>query len=78
MKAENWTKVKEILTEVLAIEFSERQMYLDKAKISDEIRQEVESLLTVETEAASLMNLSALEFSKDFFVEEETKVKRQK
>jgi len=67
MEAENWTKVKEMLAEVLALEFSKRQTYLENAKISDEVRQEVESLLSVETEAASLMNLSAVEFSKDFF-----------
>ena len=76
MKAENWTKVKEILAEVLALDFSERQMYLDKAKMSDEVRKEVESLLAVETEAASLMNLSAVEFSKDFFVDEVAKSKK--
>ena len=76
MKAENWTKVKEILAEVLALDFSERQMYLDKAKMSDEVRKEVESLLAVETEAASLMNLSAVEFSKDFFDDQEAKSKK--
>ncbi len=76
MKAENWTKVKEILAEVLALEFSERLTYLENTEISDEIRQEVASLLTVETEAASLMNLSAVEFSKDFFVDEVAKSKK--
>ena len=67
MQAENWKKVKEILAEVLALEFSRRQNYLEKAEIASEIRQEVESLLAVEEESASLMNLSAVEFSKDFF-----------
>ncbi len=76
MQTENWKKVKEILAEVLALEFSERQTYLENAKISRETRQEVESLLAVETEAASLMNLSAVEFSKDFFDGEGAKSKK--
>ncbi len=67
MQAENWKQVKEILAEVLSLRFSERQKYLEKAEIEGEIRQEVESLLAVEKEADSLMNMSAVEFSKDFF-----------
>ena len=76
MQTENWTKVKEILAEVLALEFSERQTYLENAEMSDEIRQEIKSLLAVETKAADLMNLSAVEFSKNFFDGEVAKSKK--
>lgn len=71
MQTENWRQVKEILAAVLELELSRRQSYLKNAEISDEIRREVESLLAVEEEAAGLMNLSAVEFSKDFFDETE-------
>ncbi|HQU83675.1 MAG TPA: protein kinase [Pyrinomonadaceae bacterium] len=67
MQAENWKKVKKLLDEALQIEASRRQFFLKTAKVSDEIRAEVESLLAFEEEAEAAMNLSAVEFSKDFF-----------
>lgn len=73
MQAENWKKVKKLLNEVLQLETSEREKFLDNSNLSDEIRAEVESLLAFETEAQNMMFLSAVEFSKDFFDEEETK-----
>ena len=72
MQPENWQKVKEILDEVLELETSERPDFLDKSDIDSEIRAEVESLLAVENESENLMNLSAVEFSKDFFDEDES------
>jgi serine/threonine protein kinase len=69
MPNKNWERVKEILDEVLRIAPSERQKFLSDADLSEEVRAEVESLLTFETEAENLMNLSAIEFSKDFFFE---------
>lgn len=72
MQAENWKKVKELLDEVLQLDTSERQAFLDKANVSLEIRAEVESLLAFEEEAETMMFLSAVEFSKDFFDEDET------
>ena len=71
MQAENWKKVKEILDEVLPLETSARQHFWNNHKISGEIRAEVESLLAFEEESESLMHLSAVEFSKDFFDGEE-------
>lgn len=71
MQPENWKKVKELLEEVLEIETSKRRIFLDKANVSDEIRAEVESLLAFENESEDLMRLSAVEFSKDFFGEDE-------
>ncbi len=73
MKAENWKKVKEVLEDALALEFSARETFLKNADLSPEIRAEVESLLAFETEAEDLMHLSAVEFSKDFFDEENEK-----
>src|SRR5688572_9625236 len=73
MNAENWKKVKEILEETLDLEVSKRESFLNNVEISPEIRAEVESLLAFETEAEDLMHLSAVEFSKDFFDEENEK-----
>lgn len=67
----NWEKVKELLDEVLQIEPAKRLTYLRKAEISKEVRAEIESLISFENDAENLMNLSAIEFSKDFFAEEE-------
>jgi eukaryotic-like serine/threonine-protein kinase len=67
----NWEQVKELLDEVLQIEPSKRLTYLRKAAVNDEVRAEVESLIAFEDEAENLMNLSAIEFSKDFFTEED-------
>lgn len=71
MRTENWEKVKELLDEVLQIEPSNRQTFLKKVGVSNEIRAEVESLIAFESEAENLMNMSAIEFSKDFFADEE-------
>ena len=72
MKAENWKNIKDVLLEVLSLDSSERRVFLDKANISSDIRQEVESLLAFEEESEDLMHLSAVEFSKDFFHSENT------
>ena len=72
MQPENWKKVKEILDEVLELETSKRQDFLNKSNIDSEIRAEIESLLGFEEQSENLMNLSAVEFSKDFFDEDES------
>lgn len=71
MQNENWEKVKELLEDVLELDISKRRDFLDNSGINKEIRAEIESLIAFETEAENLMNLSAIEFSKDFFAEEE-------
>lgn len=70
MQTENWKNIKAVLMEALNLDASERHGFLEKADISSEVRQEVESLLTYEEESEDLMNLSAVEFSKDFFDED--------
>ncbi|MEP6923258.1 MAG: protein kinase [Pyrinomonadaceae bacterium] len=73
MQTENWKKVKELLQEVLPLDAAERQNFLDNSGVSAEILREVESLIAFEKEAEDLMNLPAVEFSKEFFDEEEAK-----
>ncbi|MCY7346053.1 MAG: protein kinase [Pyrinomonadaceae bacterium] len=74
MKAENWKNIKDVLMEALNLDVSERRGFLEKADITPDVRAEVESLLAFETAAEDLMHLSAVEFSKDFFDEDETSV----
>jgi len=70
MKAESWEKVSEILNSVLEMEVPGRQKYIDSLDVDAEIRDEVASLLSFEKASDGLMGLSAIEFSKDFFDEE--------
>lgn len=72
MQPSNWEQVKDLLDQVLQVEVSERRNFLDISGINGEIRAEVESLIAFETEAENLMNLSAIEFSQDFFNEEDS------
>ena len=67
MQKENWHQVKQILDEVLSLETSERQNFLNFAKLQPDILSEVNSLLAFETEAEDLMRLSAVEYSNGFF-----------
>lgn len=69
MSAENWKTVKKILGEVLDLGVAERKSFLQK--LDAPLRAEVESLLAFEEESEDLMRLSAVEFSKDFFDDEE-------
>ncbi|HRH42590.1 MAG TPA: protein kinase [Pyrinomonadaceae bacterium] len=71
MQTNSWEKVKNLLDQVLELEISQRQDFLANCGESAEVRAEVESLISFENEAENLMNLSAVEFSKDFFAEEE-------
>ncbi len=66
MHAENWKTIKEVLLEALKLDASRRQDYLERADITPEIREEVESLLVLEAEAEDFMSLPVGEFSKDF------------
>jgi serine/threonine protein kinase len=67
MKMENWSIVSEILADCLEIETSKRQKYLNSLSIDPEMRAEVETYLAFEEDAGNLMDISAVEFSKDFF-----------
>lgn len=67
MISEDWNKVKDLLSEVLPLQPSERKKYLDGAGVGDAARAEVESLLAFEDEAEDMMRLTAVEFATDFF-----------
>jgi non-specific serine/threonine protein kinase/serine/threonine-protein kinase len=71
MQTENWKKVKELLNEVLPLTQSERQKFFGNSQINDEMRREVESLLAFEEESEDLMQLSMVEYLKDFIASDE-------
>ncbi|MGI8669137.1 MAG: serine/threonine protein kinase, partial [Aridibacter sp.] len=71
MKTGDWKKVSKVLSDCLEINISERQRYLDGLNISSKIRAEVETYLAFEEDVEGLMDISAVEFSRDFFVENE-------
>ena len=64
--ADDWSKVKEVLNELLAIQPSDRMSYLDRAELTPEIRAEVESLVELETDSESMFEASAVELARDF------------
>lgn len=66
MSAENWPIIKSILDEVLELPRAERAAFLDGRQLEPEIRAEVESLMAFEDEADGMMQLSAVEFARDF------------
>jgi serine/threonine protein kinase len=69
MKTGDWKKVSKVLSDCLEIEFSERQKYLDELNLGSELRADVETYLAFEENVEGLMDVSAVEFSKDFFEE---------
>lgn len=64
--ANDWSKVKEILGEVLARDPSERNAYIDSLDIAPEMLAEVESLVDLESESDAMLEVSAVELSRDF------------
>lgn len=71
MEAENWAKIKDILEQALDLTPEQRTAFLDSCDITAEQRAEVEQLISFETEAAEMMQLSAVEFSKDFIEDDD-------
>lgn len=70
MQAENWQQIKELLNEALLLTPSKRKDFLRADGITPEMRAEVESLIGFEDASADLMQLSAVEFSKDFVADD--------
>lgn len=66
MKAETWNQVKDILNQVLEIEPTGRQDFLEQSNVSPEIIAEVESLLACEHAATGLMDAPAIAFAQSF------------
>ncbi len=71
MDSENWKKVKALLDEALELSPAERSAFLRRADHAPEIIAEAESLLSFETAAADMMNLSAAEFGSDLLNDED-------
>lgn len=59
-----WTQIKQSLATALDLDLSEREEYI--VSLPAEVRSEIESLLAFENEADDGMQLSAVEFSKEF------------
>lgn len=70
MKTKHWKKVSSILRDVLELEASERQKYLDSLKLNKDLRKEVEESLDLETTAENWLSSNALDLSKEIFDEE--------
>ena len=66
MQTENWKKVKELLNEVLPLDAERRQIFFEDSNLNREMRWEVEFLLAFEEESADLIDLSMVEYLKDF------------
>ncbi|HQX54661.1 MAG TPA: protein kinase [Pyrinomonadaceae bacterium] len=77
MSAENWPLVKAILDEVLDLAPPERAIFLDAGGLKPEIRAEVDALLAFEDDAQGLMQLSAVEFAKNFIDDDESDMSGQ-
>lgn len=67
MHSENWKKVKALLGEALEVDARERQAFLQNSGETQQVIAEVESLLEFEDASNRMMNLAAVEFSKEFF-----------
>lgn len=72
MSSPNWKDVKELLDEILDLPKERRETYLAKRNVSAEMRAEIDSLIAFEDDAAGMMQLSAVEFSKEFIDDDMT------
>jgi hypothetical protein len=59
MNAERWKLTNEVLQDVLELLPSERQVFLDRAGLFAEVKEEVESLLALEECPDGFMSVSA-------------------
>ncbi|HQU92712.1 MAG TPA: serine/threonine-protein kinase [Pyrinomonadaceae bacterium] len=64
--AADWSRIKEILGEALALDQAERRAYLDGAGLSAEDLAEVESLVELEADSEGMFGASAVELARDF------------
>lgn len=69
MQEDQWTQVKDAIEQALSLSGDERLAFL--GKLDPGVRDEVESLLRFEDRSADLMQLSAVEFSKDFIADDD-------
>ena len=71
METKEWKFIKAVLDEVLELDVSDRQVYLNRQNLKPEILSEVESLLAFEEVEENLIDLSAVEYTDGFFDDEE-------
>lgn len=64
--ASDWSKVKDVLGEVLALEPQARSAYIASLNLDPELVAEVQSLAELEAESDSMLEVSAVELSRDF------------
>lgn len=67
MKANDWKKINEVVADALSLEPSERQKFIGSTDLTDEQRAEAASLLSVSNFEGSILEASAISFTKDFF-----------
>lgn len=67
MKPQPSQNMKDILWEVLDVEPHRRSEFLSRSGMTDEIRSEIESLLSFEEASADFMSLPITDFSSDFY-----------
>ncbi len=70
IESQKWKEVKSLLMDALAVDPPLRPAFLDKQALDLDIRAEVESFLAMEEAADVIFNASALELSKEFFIDE--------
>lgn len=71
MNQSDLKKISEILEEVLALNPSKREKYLNELQIKEYIREEVLLLLSLEDKVKETFHSSAIDFTNDFFEKEE-------
>ena len=68
---DEWDKIKEIVESVLIRRVDERASFLDTLNLSNEMRAEIDSLIAFDDESANFLNQSAVNYSQDFFDDED-------
>lgn len=71
MANDDWEKIKEIVESVLSRKAIERNDFLDSLNLSVEMRGEIDSLIAFDDESADFLNQSAVNYSQDFFDDED-------
>lgn len=71
MNSNEWKQVKALLDELLSLDGNARRARLAATDVSDEIRAEALSLLSVEDKASDMMSGSAIEFSASFLTDDD-------
>ncbi|MGB7201053.1 MAG: serine/threonine-protein kinase [Pyrinomonadaceae bacterium] len=66
---DDWKKHKDLLAAAIELDPDKRQKFFDESGIDGEARAEIESLLSLQDDAADFLSVPAGSFSNDFFIE---------